>query len=84
MSDSLLQSAMRSIPPRSILVMEDVDVSFQSQKRDDVQQGTTRVSSSRRSMMDLNSSMYYAPPAAPISLSSMLNAIDGVEANEGR
>ena len=84
MSDSLLQSAMRSIPPRSILVMEDVDVSFQSQKRDDVQQGTTRVTSSRRSMMDLNSAMYYPPPAAPISLSSMLNAIDGVEANEGR
>ena len=58
--------------------MEDVDVTFSAQKRE------LDLGQSRTMQPKAGSRNFGEPSGGQISLSSMLNAIDGVEANEGR
>lgn len=83
MSDAGLQAAMRTIPPRSILCMEDVDVAVAAQKRNSEQPPAVAVSA-RRPGMPGPMGMMGMGSGGMLSLSSILNAIDGVEASEGR
>lgn len=63
--------------------MEDVDVSFSMQKRE--LDNATPVSNQQRFGMRHGGPGAVVPPSSnQLSLSSILNAIDGVEANEGR
>ena len=102
MNDSVLSNALRSIPARSIVCMEDVDVSFSSQKRDlDKTGGIAAAKAQHQAAVQMampGRGLRGAVPMYPgymagsggggggsnISLSAMLNAIDGVEATEGR
>ena len=82
----MLSAALRSIPPRSIVCMEDVDVSFSTQKRD-LDATKPRKARVINPYDGMTMTMPYpggAPRGISVSLSAMLNAIDGMESNEGR
>lgn len=86
MNDSVLASTMRSIPPKSIVVMEDVDAVFSTQKRD-LSNGPAAPPRPPVGGMYPGMRMGFGMQSGSggsISLSAGLNAIDGVESNEGR
>lgn len=83
MSDSILTSTMRSIPPKSIVVMEDVDAVFSTQKRE---LSNVPVAAGRASVMGMYPGQKMGMQGGgggSISLSAALNAIDGIESADG-
>ncbi|KAL4073818.1 hypothetical protein V8B97DRAFT_1936586 [Scleroderma yunnanense] len=98
-SDSTLTTLMGRVPARCIVLLEDLDAAFtRSVTRDKSSNGTPESSSSNNS--DENNDQPAPPPAAAgsrhrrqkenlsevntLSLSGLLNALDGVAAAEGR
>jgi chaperone BCS1 len=97
MSDSTLQSLMGRVPARCILLLEDLDAAFtRSVSRGKADTGTP---SSGNNGEDSENKPVQGPPPAPgrrkrdkeglsevntLSLSGLLNALDGVAAAEGR
>lgn len=67
-NDNILQKAFNAVPSNGILLIEDIDTINISERRDEPVEAETPG----------------APPKGSITLSGMLNAIDGVMAREGR
>jgi chaperone BCS1 len=65
----MLASAVGSIPKRSIFLLEDIDCAF---SRNEDLPGS-----------DDFSSMQYSPPRSSVTLSGLLNVLDGVASQEG-
>lgn len=85
MNDATLTAAMRSIPPKSIVVIEDVDAIFSTQKRELNNTGPAQAARAPPTGMYPGMRMSMGGHGGGnISLSAALNAIDGVESNEGR
>lgn len=87
MNDSVLTAAMRSIPPKSIVCIEDVDAIFSAQKRElkDVANAAPMRMPGMAMYPGMRMGMHGGTGGGGnISLSAALNAIDGVESAEGR
>ncbi|KAF7369071.1 Mitochondrial chaperone BCS1 [Mycena venus] len=83
LDDSALGELVNALPERCVALMEDIDAAFTS--------GLTRdTATATAESQDINAgkSIPGAPPAPPttsrLSLSGLLNALDGVGAQEGR
>lgn len=75
MNDSSLASLMGRVPSRCIVLLEDLDAAFtRSTSRDSSATGTPETSSTKTTADDGNT----------LSLSGLLNSLDGVAATEGR
>lgn len=90
MNDNILASALRSIPPKSLVVMEDIDAIFSTQKRN-LDSNASKQQAMRMSNMPMPMGGrgyphpgFGIPGGNSLSLSAILNALDGVESNEGR
>lgn len=95
MTDSLLAASLRSVPSRSIVVIEDIDATFSVEKRNlqEATGNTANAGGGPPQMMGRGTMLpgmrggmgrRALPPAGPapyaaLSLSGLLNAIDGVE-----
>ncbi|KAH8108653.1 P-loop containing nucleoside triphosphate hydrolase protein [Phellopilus nigrolimitatus] len=84
MSDNTLATLMGQVPSRCILLLEDLDAAFtRSVSRDEKATGTpTSTSSTTESTKSSSSSS--ATDGSTLSLSGLLNGLDGVAAAEGR
>ncbi|KAI5120959.1 hypothetical protein M0805_001663 [Coniferiporia weirii] len=83
MSDNTLATLMGQVPSRCILLLEDLDAAFtRSVSRDDKSNGTPSSSSSSESSKSSSSSS--SSDGSTLSLSGLLNGLDGVAAAEGR
>jgi mitochondrial chaperone BCS1 len=71
MDDGKLQNLVSSIPPRSILLLEDIDCAFPSREEDD----NSREKDHRMGNMA-------GPKKSEVTLSGLLNVLDGI-GNEG-
>jgi chaperone BCS1 len=69
--DSFLQRAVSSVPKHSLLLIEDIDCAFPSRDGSD-DWGEQRTPGAR------------APPQSRVTLSGLLNVIDGVNSEDGR
>ncbi|KAF9454422.1 P-loop containing nucleoside triphosphate hydrolase protein [Macrolepiota fuliginosa MF-IS2] len=79
MSDNMLTTLMGSVPSRCILLLEDLDAAFtRSVSRDSTSTGAPTVpTASAKSSKD-------SSDGSTLSLSGLLNSLDGVAAAEGR
>ncbi|KAG8221121.1 P-loop containing nucleoside triphosphate hydrolase protein [Butyriboletus roseoflavus] len=78
MSDNTLTTLMGHVPSRCILLLEDLDAAFtRSVSRDSSSTGAPTTSTSTPSNNDTND-------GSTLSLSGLLNSLDGVAAAEGR
>ncbi|KAF9224135.1 P-loop containing nucleoside triphosphate hydrolase protein [Gyrodon lividus] len=78
MSDNTLSTLMGHVPSRCILLLEDLDAAFtRSVSRDASSTGAPTTSTSSNSSNDTND-------GSTLSLSGLLNSLDGVAAAEGR
>ncbi|THH07954.1 hypothetical protein EW145_g3028 [Phellinidium pouzarii] len=85
MSDNTLATLMGQVPSRCILLLEDLDAAFtRSVSRDDKANGTPSGSSSSSSSKSSSSSSSSSSDGSTLSLSGLLNGLDGVAAAEGR
>ncbi|KZV72259.1 P-loop containing nucleoside triphosphate hydrolase protein [Peniophora sp. CONT] len=76
MSDNTLTTLMGSVPQRCILLLEDLDAAFtRSLTRDETSTGTPTVATKQASD---------SSDGSTLSLSGLLNSLDGVTAAEGR
>ena len=92
-SDSTLTTLMGRVPARCIVLLEDLDAAFtRSTSRDDESTGSpdTKGTSTVESL-DINSRSsrrhkieHHMSDVNTLSLSGLLNALDGVAASEGR
>ncbi|KAJ6466891.1 P-loop containing nucleoside triphosphate hydrolase protein [Mycena sanguinolenta] len=83
LDDSALSELVNCLPPRCVALMEDIDAAFTS--------GLNRETSAAAVESQDNNAGKPTPPGAPpppttsrLSLSGLLNALDGVGAQEGR
>lgn len=77
MDDTYLQRAMSCIPSHSILLIEDIDCSFENRDNEDKEDGPGDGPGSLRGSPE-------GERRSSITLSGFLNAIDGVGSKEGR
>ncbi|KAF8448793.1 P-loop containing nucleoside triphosphate hydrolase protein [Boletus edulis BED1] len=78
MSDNTLTTLMGHVPSRCILLLEDLDAAFtRSVSRDSLSTGVPATSTSTTNNSDTND-------GSTLSLSGLLNSLDGVAAAEGR
>ncbi|OCB87677.1 hypothetical protein A7U60_g5203 [Sanghuangporus baumii] len=83
MSDNTLATLMGGVPSRCILLLEDLDAAFtRSVSRDEQSTGSPKDDSSSESSSSKSSSS--SSEGSTLSLSGLLNALDGVAAAEGR
>ncbi|KXN86211.1 putative mitochondrial chaperone BCS1-B, partial [Leucoagaricus sp. SymC.cos] len=79
MSDNMLTTLMGNVPSRCILLLEDLDAAFtRSVSRDSTSTGAPTVSTASTKSSKENSD------GSTLSLSGLLNSLDGVAAAEGR
>lgn len=76
LDDSSLVDMINGIPPKSIILMEDIDAAFTH--------SATRETSGEDAAAAANPASSLAMSASSITLSGLLNAIDGVQAQPGR
>lgn len=69
--DSILAAALACIPKRSIFLLEDIDCAF------------SRTEDLSNNFNGLPFGMYGAPPKCNVTLSGLLNILDGVASQEG-
>ncbi|TFK73736.1 P-loop containing nucleoside triphosphate hydrolase protein [Pluteus cervinus] len=91
MSDNTLTTLMGNVPTRCILLLEDLDAAFtRSVNRDEKSTGAPTSTSSSKDSSDSSSSSSTSSSSEPksdgstLSLSGLLNSLDGVAAAEGR
>jgi len=78
MSDNTLTTLMSNVPTRCILLLEDLDAAFtRSVSRDATSTGTPTTSTASTTIPE-------ATDGSTLSLSGLLNSLDGVAAAEGR
>jgi chaperone BCS1 len=82
MDDTILSTLINSIPSRAIILMEDIDATFTNLTRESAQ--PVNNSSTNPYNMGMPMGMSSLPPPSSITLSGLLNAIDGVQAQQGR
>ena len=81
MSDNSLATLMGQVPSRCILLLEDLDAAFtRSVSRDEKSTGTPDEEKEK----DSDSEKKKSSDGSTLSLSGLLNALDGVAAAEGR
>ena len=91
-NDSTLTTLMGRVPARCIVLLEDLDAAFtRSTSRDDEATGSPEVKSSTGSSESTDSHSRsrrhkndHLSDVNTLSLSGLLNALDGVAASEGR
>ncbi|KDQ61810.1 hypothetical protein JAAARDRAFT_31284 [Jaapia argillacea MUCL 33604] len=82
MSDNTLATLMGHVPSRCILLLEDLDAAFtRSVTRDSSSTGTPPATSSTSTVKETKES---ESDGSTLSLSGLLNSLDGVAAAEGR
>ncbi|KAJ7662552.1 P-loop containing nucleoside triphosphate hydrolase protein [Mycena polygramma] len=74
--DSFLQRAASSIPRHALFLIEDIDCAFANRDDEDKDAGRVTDNGAKRGMYD--------PPRAAVTLSGLLNVIDGVGSEEGK
>ncbi|OCH89770.1 P-loop containing nucleoside triphosphate hydrolase protein [Obba rivulosa] len=85
MSDNMLSTLMGNVPSRCILLLEDLDAAFtRGISRDEKSTGTPTGSSSSSSSSSSKSKDSDSDDGSTLSLSGLLNSLDGVAAAEGR
>jgi len=88
LDDTMLNSLITSLPERCIALMEDIDAAFRSgitrdmTTEDEPEKNDGSDPDGRKP--DTESGMEKGPSATRITLSGLLNALDGVAAQEGR
>ena len=86
-NDSTLTTLMGRVPARCILLLEDLDAAFtRSTHRDEKSTGTPSAKEKDKAAADTNSSNQKETltDTNTLSLSGLLNSLDGVAAAEGR
>ncbi|KAK0188390.1 P-loop containing nucleoside triphosphate hydrolase protein [Armillaria mellea] len=82
MSDNTLTTLMGHVPSRCILLLEDLDAAFtRSVSRDSTSTGAPTTTTTTASTSDTNTTNN---DGSTLSLSGLLNSLDGVAAAEGR
>ncbi|KAE8323541.1 P-loop containing nucleoside triphosphate hydrolase protein [Aspergillus sergii] len=91
LNESKLMKLMSDIPSRCIVLLEDVDAAGLGRRNLRGEQIKTAADSVKLGAADFSANQLYTPPPSgaqtpvtTISLSGLLNAIDGVSAQEGR
>ena len=85
MSDNSLATLMGQVPTRCILLLEDLDAAFtRSVSRDDKSTGTPDKEKEKDSSSSDSEKSSKSSDGSTLSLSGLLNALDGVAAAEGR
>ncbi|KDQ19609.1 hypothetical protein BOTBODRAFT_444023 [Botryobasidium botryosum FD-172 SS1] len=85
MSDTTLSTLMSRVPPRCIVLLEDLDAAFtRGVSRDAKSTGIPRAGSSSTATTATPAATTEAPDPNTLSLSGLLNSLDGVAAAEGR
>ncbi|KAE8383717.1 BCS1 N terminal-domain-containing protein [Aspergillus bertholletiae] len=91
LNESKLMKLMSDIPSRCIVLLEDVDAAGLGRRDLRGEQIKTAADSMKLGTADFSANQLYTPPPSgaqtpgtAISLSGLLNAIDGVSAQEGR
>ncbi|KZT68665.1 P-loop containing nucleoside triphosphate hydrolase protein [Daedalea quercina L-15889] len=85
MSDNMLATLMGNIPSRCILLLEDLDAAFtRGVSRDDTSTGAPSTSTSTSSSTSTAKTKDDSNDGSTLTLSGLLNSLDGVAAAEGR
>ncbi|KAM5541330.1 hypothetical protein V8D89_004884 [Ganoderma adspersum] len=85
MSDNTLTTLMGNVPSRCILLLEDLDAAFtRGISRDETSTGIPTSSSSSSSSSSKSKEREENNDGSTLSLSGLLNSLDGVAAAEGR
>ncbi|OJT13683.1 hypothetical protein TRAPUB_9782 [Trametes pubescens] len=85
MSDNTLTTLMGNVPSRCILLLEDLDAAFtRGISRDETSTGAPTGSSSTTTTSSSKSKKEEDSDGSTLSLSGLLNSLDGVAAAEGR
>ncbi|KAH9930264.1 P-loop containing nucleoside triphosphate hydrolase protein [Fomitopsis serialis] len=85
MSDNMLATLMGNIPSRCILLLEDLDAAFtRGVSRDDSSTGAPTSSTSTSSSTSTAKTKDESNDGSTLTLSGLLNSLDGVAAAEGR
>ncbi|KAL1938219.1 hypothetical protein VTO73DRAFT_11863 [Trametes versicolor] len=85
MSDNTLTTLMGNVPSRCILLLEDLDAAFtRGISRDETSTGAPTGSSSTTTSSSSKSKKEEDSDGSTLSLSGLLNSLDGVAAAEGR
>ncbi|KAH9832493.1 P-loop containing nucleoside triphosphate hydrolase protein [Rhodofomes roseus] len=85
MSDNMLSTLMGNIPSRCILLLEDLDAAFtRGVSRDDSSTGAPTSSTSTSSSTSTAKTKDDSNDGSTLTLSGLLNSLDGVAAAEGR
>lgn len=72
LTDDSVNSHLRSAPPNSIILIEDIDVAFPTRE------------ASQRALKGRNTNSFAQNSAPTVTFSGILNAIDGIASQEGR
>ncbi|OSX64538.1 hypothetical protein POSPLADRAFT_1078463, partial [Postia placenta MAD-698-R-SB12] len=85
MSDNTLSNLMGNVPSRCILLLEDLDAAFtRGVSRDESSTGAPSTSTSSSSSTSTAKNKDDSNDGSTLSLSGLLNSLDGVAAAEGR
>lgn len=85
LDDSSLDALINELPERCVALMEDIDAAFtRTLNRDDDDTSDSRSSGSSDTDKTPKNGGPPPPPSSRVSLSGLLNALDGIGAQEGR
>ncbi|KAK0444217.1 uncharacterized protein EV420DRAFT_1574822 [Desarmillaria tabescens] len=87
LDDSSLDALINELPERCVALMEDIDAAFTrslNRDDDDASDSESSGSSSANKTPKATSGGPPPPPSSRVSLSGLLNALDGIGAQEGR
>ncbi|KAK0437806.1 P-loop containing nucleoside triphosphate hydrolase protein [Armillaria borealis] len=85
LDDSSLDALINELPERCVALMEDIDAAFtRTLNRDDDDSSDSGSSGSSDANKTPKSGGPPPPPSSRVSLSGLLNALDGIGAQEGR
>ncbi|KAG7440444.1 P-loop containing nucleoside triphosphate hydrolase protein [Guyanagaster necrorhizus] len=85
LDDSSLDALINELPERCVALMEDIDAAFtRTLNRDDDDASDSESSASSGANKTPKTGSPPPPPGSRVSLSGLLNALDGIGAQEGR
>jgi mitochondrial chaperone BCS1 len=82
--DAYLQRLAAAVPRGSILLIEDIDCAFPSREDEDGEFGRDRRGAARPNPGFMGPMGVYGGSSSGVTLSGLLNVIDGVGSDDGR
>uniref|UniRef100_A0A8H8CDY5 BCS1 N-terminal domain-containing protein n=1 Tax=Psilocybe cubensis TaxID=181762 RepID=A0A8H8CDY5_PSICU len=85
LDDAMLARLVSSIPKQAIILIEDIDCAFPSREDQENEESSMRGMMMGMNMMGMNRrAMNMARPGSAVTLSGLLNVLDGVGSEEGK